>query len=78
MPVVSLTPFAKQESANPAAVYRQADYPRYIPGLWTTMALNIVSLVVLALMSLVFKKQNRRAEAGEIEIEGAPGFLYTL
>lgn len=78
MLVVSFAPFNTKESTDTAAVYRQADYPRYIPGLWTTMALNIGSLAVLTLMSLIFKKQNRRAEAGEIEIEGAPGFLYTL
>jgi hypothetical protein len=64
--------------ADNPAVYREADTPRYIPGLWTTIALNIGSLVVLTILTLIFKKQNKRAERGEIEIEGAPGFLYTI
>lgn len=42
------------------------------------MALNMGSIAVLAVLSMIFKKQNRRANAGEIEIEGAQGFLYTI
>jgi hypothetical protein len=42
------------------------------------MALNIGSIFVLLLMSFLFKRQNRKAERGEVIIENAQGFLYTL
>jgi hypothetical protein len=75
---VSLDQPEEVKAAERLAVYRQIDYPQYIPGLWTTMALNMGSIAVLAVLSTIFKKQNRRANAGEIEIEGAQGFLYTI
>jgi hypothetical protein len=60
------------------AVYREADFPFYRTGLWVTLALNIGSIFVLAILSLTFKRQNKKAERGEVIIENAQGFLYTL
>jgi hypothetical protein len=61
-----------------AAVFRQADFPRYIPGLWTTIALNIASIACCAIMSVYFTRRNKLALAGAVVNEGWEGFLYTL
>ncbi|KAK9900127.1 MFS general substrate transporter [Cystobasidium minutum MCA 4210] len=61
-----------------STVYRQADYPRYIPGLWTTIGLNLMTIAFCVLMSLYFKAQNRKADEGRLAPEGNPKFRYTI
>jgi len=60
-----------------STVYRQADFPRYIPGLWTTAALQIFTVAACGGMSFYFKKQNALADQGKI-LEMHPGFRYTI
>merc|ERR1712000_681292 len=46
-------------------VYRQVDYPKYIPG-------QIAIILIVGGLSFYFRAQNRRAEAGTNVIEGNP------
>lgn len=47
-------------------------------SLWTTMGLNMLSLCILVALSLTFIKRNAAAKRGEIIIENAAGFHYTI
>ncbi|KNZ74905.1 hypothetical protein J132_05904 [Termitomyces sp. J132] len=60
-------------------VFRQADSPRYLPGIYATIACQVLLLLLLALMSLYFWKHNKRVfeESASAEV-GQPEFLYTL
>ncbi|TFK74582.1 MFS general substrate transporter [Pluteus cervinus] len=59
------------------SVFRQVDFPRYLPGMFTTIICQVVLLVVLAITTLYFWTQNQKARRGEVILEGQPGFLYT-
>lgn len=62
-----------------STVFRAKDAPYYAPGLYTTIGANCLIVVVVALLSIKFARDNKKAERGEIEIEGAEeGFKYTL
>ncbi|GAA5903117.1 hypothetical protein JCM8208_000455 [Rhodotorula glutinis] len=59
-------------------VYRQVDYPRYIPGLWATIGCQFAIILIVTGLSFYFRGQNRKANAGTYVIEGNPKFRYTL
>ncbi|GAA5999144.1 uncharacterized protein JCM10292_001621 [Rhodotorula paludigena] len=59
-------------------VYRQADYPRYIPGLMSTVGCQIVIVIICCINTLYFRSQNRKADRGEVVIEGNPSFRYAI
>jgi hypothetical protein len=60
-------------------VFRQADAPKYIPGIWTTIGLQLAALVVLACSSAWFASENRKTREDRTRlIEGQQGFFYTL
>lgn len=59
-------------------MYRQADYPGYIPGLWTTLALQLSIIGLIGLLTLRFRSINRKVDAGEYVAEDTPGFKYTI
>ncbi|GAA5881185.1 hypothetical protein JCM16303_004834 [Sporobolomyces ruberrimus] len=59
-------------------VYRQVDYPRYLPGLWATIGCQLAILCILAALSFYFRIRNGQAERGERVIENGAGFRYTL
>lgn len=61
-----------------STVYRQADFPRYIPGLWTTIGLNLMTIGFCVFMSLYFKKENAKADQGRTVLEGSAKFRYTI
>ncbi|KAJ3519094.1 hypothetical protein NMY22_g13355 [Coprinellus aureogranulatus] len=46
-------------------VYRQEDFPLYIPGIWATMACQFMMLILLAINSFVFYRRNREAREGK-------------
>lgn len=66
------------KSANGIAVFRQADFPRYFPGLWTTIALNLACMACCGFMSMYFIKKNRQAREGLTINEGLVDFHYTI
>lgn len=59
-------------------VYRQVDYPRYLPGLWATIGCQFAILTTLTTLSFYFRIRNRQADRGERELEGSSTFRYTL
>lgn len=61
-------------------VFRQADAPRYIPGIWATIACQLVMLALLSLMTLHFWRKNKQARQGTLSqpLEGRQNFFYTL
>jgi MFS family permease len=50
-------------------VFRTQDSPHYRPGLYACIATSLFTLLILAVMTPVLIRQNRRAERGEIELE---------
>jgi len=60
-------------------VFREKDTPKYIPGLWATMACQFLNLILLAIMSLYFMFKNKQLRDGVVkELEGTPNFTYTI
>jgi len=64
-------------------VFRFQDAPEYHPGLYACIACCLLTLVIVSLNTLVFLRQNRRADRGEIELEDSDedhqkGFRYTI
>ncbi|KAF8070732.1 major facilitator superfamily domain-containing protein [Lyophyllum atratum] len=62
-------------------VFRQKDFPRYLPGIYATIACQILLLLLLAITTIYFWKQNKRvcvARPGAPTVEGQPAFVYTL
>ena len=60
-----------------ANVFRQQDAPKYLPGLYTAIAVQALTVVLVSKNFYIFYRQNRRAERGEMLIEGTAGFRYT-
>ncbi|KAJ7668665.1 major facilitator superfamily domain-containing protein [Mycena polygramma] len=63
-----------------STVYREQDFPRYLPGLWVTLGAQFLLLFLVGVTSLHFVRMNRLARAGKLAgpLEGQPGFFYTL
>ncbi|KAJ6003155.1 MFS general substrate transporter, partial [Penicillium sp. IBT 35674x] len=58
-------------------VFRSQDAPGYHPGLIACMACNGLLIIIVALLSLHFKRCNKKVDRGLIVLEGMPGFKYT-
>ncbi|KAL2268368.1 hypothetical protein VTJ83DRAFT_3214 [Remersonia thermophila] len=64
-------------------VFRSQDAPNYRPGLYACFATTGLTMIIVCLLSLEFKRQNRKADRGEKELEAEgeedyePGFRYT-
>jgi hypothetical protein len=49
----------------------------YLPGMWATIAMQIMYSIVTFCMSMYFKRQNRLADEGKKPaLEGVEGFRY--
>ncbi|TEB33563.1 MFS general substrate transporter [Coprinellus micaceus] len=59
-------------------VYRQEDFPLYIPGIWATMACQLTMLILLGINTFVFSRRNKLALEGKAVNEDSPGFYYTI
>ncbi|KAF5393375.1 hypothetical protein D9757_000508 [Collybiopsis confluens] len=60
-------------------VFRQQDFPRYIPGIITTISCQVLLLALLGVLTLNFWYQNKaKQDAGRPEMGGHIGLLYTL
>ncbi|KAK2838272.1 hypothetical protein FQN49_006446 [Arthroderma sp. PD_2] len=59
-------------------VFRSQDAPAYIPGIWAAITSQLVLLLTTAALSLHFWRSNRKADRGDLVIEGSPSFRYTL
>ncbi|KAF9464979.1 major facilitator superfamily domain-containing protein [Collybia nuda] len=59
-------------------VFRQKDNPRFLPGIYATIACQFLLLALLAITTLYFWYQNKKGRVSGKPIEGKVGFLYTL
>jgi MFS family permease len=61
-----------------STVFRDQDSPGYRPGIEACLLANGLIIVIVAIMTLAFRKANKRAEDGGKVIEGHEGFRYTI
>jgi hypothetical protein len=58
-------------------IFRRQDAPWYRPGMWATIAMQILYSVVTICMSMHFRRMNRLADEGKkTMLEGVEGFRY--
>ncbi|KAF9481517.1 MFS general substrate transporter [Pholiota conissans] len=59
-------------------VYRQKDFPGYMPGLWATIGCQLSMIPCLGLTTFVFTRRNTAYREGRRgPLENTPGFYYT-
>ncbi|KAJ7169056.1 major facilitator superfamily domain-containing protein [Mycena crocata] len=61
-----------------SSIFTQSSAPRYIPGIVITIISQVLLLAVLCTTTLYFRNQNARAIRESAQLEGHPGFLYTI
>ncbi|CEQ40107.1 SPOSA6832_01691, partial [Sporobolomyces salmonicolor] len=61
-----------------STVYRERDYPEYLPGLWATVGCQWAILAILTAMSFFFKRRNAQADRGNAVLEEREDFRYML
>ncbi|EXJ63060.1 hypothetical protein A1O7_03505 [Cladophialophora yegresii CBS 114405] len=60
-----------------STIFRSQDAPQYLPGMWSTIAMQILYSAVTLGMSMYLKRQNRLADEGKRPaLEGVEGFRY--
>ncbi|KAF9482378.1 high-affinity nicotinic acid transporter [Pholiota conissans] len=60
-------------------VFREQDFPRYVNGMWATIGLQLMMIVLLGITTFVFKRRNRLRREGKIgPLEGQEDFYYTI
>ncbi|KAJ2912564.1 hypothetical protein MD484_g7862, partial [Candolleomyces efflorescens] len=59
-------------------VFRQTDFPKYIPGIWATMACQFLMVILLGVNTYVFSRRNKLAREGKRINEDTPGFYYVI
>ncbi|KAI6361176.1 hypothetical protein MCOR25_006547 [Pyricularia grisea] len=62
--------------ASVAFVSKQS--PRYLSGVWTTVALSLASILLIIIMDVYFWRRNKAARGGKVLNEGINGWMYTL
>lgn len=50
-------------------VFRSQDAPNYRPGIYACIACCLLSILIVGLLTLQFKRANAKAERGEVELE---------
>lgn len=50
-------------------IFRDQDKPGYRPGLYACIATTLLNVVIVGLLSLEFRRLNKKADRGEIELE---------
>lgn len=62
-----------------STVFRSEDAPDYVPGISVAMGSQVLILVLVGLLTIDFKRQNKKADRGEKVLEeGDKHFRYTL
>ncbi|KAI5450461.1 hypothetical protein NCC49_003083 [Naganishia albida] len=62
-----------------STVYRQADAPQYIPGLWTTIGCQLLIISICLGLTFHFKSVNKKMDEGrQGPVEGVEGFRYSI
>lgn len=61
-----------------STVFRTQDAPSYRPGVWACITCNLVTIVIVIINSVIFKRQNKKADRSEVVLEDDPNFRYTI
>lgn len=61
-----------------STVFRSLDSPTYVPGLSVAMGSQVVILLVVGVLTVTFKSNNKKADRGEKILEDSPSFRYTV
>jgi hypothetical protein len=61
-----------------STIFRSQDSPRYLPGIWVCIGLNILIIITTIVNTIIFRKENAKAERGEKVLEEDANFRYTL
>ncbi|VUC22931.1 unnamed protein product [Clonostachys rosea] len=59
-------------------MYRSQDAPSYRLGLYLSVGFAALVLVILALNTWYFRRENAKADRGDKVLQGHPGFRYTI
>lgn len=59
-------------------IFRQQDAPRYSPAMYAVIATQAVSILHVLKNFIVYARRNRKADRGEVVLEGQVGFRQTL
>ncbi|KAK7057569.1 MFS domain-containing protein [Favolaschia claudopus] len=59
-------------------IFTEASAPRYVPGITVTIVSQGFLLLVLCATTVFFHRQNAWAIRNSAQLEGHPGFMYTL
>ncbi|KAM3423655.1 hypothetical protein BST61_g1072 [Cercospora zeina] len=59
-------------------IFRQQDAPRYSPAMYAVIATQAVSMLHVLKNFVVYSRKNRKADRGELVLEGQVGFRQTL
>lgn len=59
-------------------VFRRQDSPGYRPGVYACMACNLLTVTIVAINTVKFRRDNKLADQGKKVIEGDPNFRYTI
>jgi len=62
-----------------STVFRKQDRPGYVPGISVAIGSQVLICFLVAALTVAFRKQNARADRGEIRLEeGSEDFRYTI
>ena len=60
-----------------STIFRSADAPLYLPGMWTTIGLQIAYIISTFALSMHFKRENKLADEGKKPtLENVEGFRF--
>lgn len=59
-----------------STIFRPEDSPTYLIGMWTTISLQFLYIIITLCLMLFFKWQNRKADTQGKILEKVPGFRY--
>lgn len=59
-------------------IFRQQDAPQYLPAMCVVIATQALTVLHVLKNFVVYARRNRRAERGEVVLEGQVGFRQTL
>ncbi|KAL8902138.1 MAG: hypothetical protein Q9207_004857 [Kuettlingeria erythrocarpa] len=60
-----------------STVFRSQDSPTYVPGLSVAMGSQVLILIIVGILTMTFKSNNKKADRGEKVLEDSPSFRYT-
>lgn len=59
-------------------IFRRQDRPYYRPGIYAGLACNFVIIGIVVINTVIFRRQNKKADRGETILEGDANFRYTI